>query len=42
VGAGLPEARRDELQKVIRSFFNDTDVELTPETLQSAAGLETR
>uniref|UniRef100_A0A8C7CH72 Exonuclease 3'-5' domain containing 2 n=1 Tax=Oncorhynchus kisutch TaxID=8019 RepID=A0A8C7CH72_ONCKI len=42
VGAGLPEARRDELQKVIRCFFNDTDVELTPETLQSAADLETR
>ncbi|XP_036811288.1 exonuclease 3'-5' domain-containing protein 2 [Oncorhynchus mykiss] len=42
VGAGLPEARRDELQKVIRCFFNDTDVELAPETLQRAAGLETR
>ncbi|XP_070973388.1 exonuclease 3'-5' domain-containing protein 2-like [Oncorhynchus clarkii lewisi] len=40
VGAGLPEARRDELQKVIRCFFND--VELAPETLQRAAGLETR
>ncbi|XP_042186301.1 exonuclease 3'-5' domain-containing protein 2 [Oncorhynchus tshawytscha] len=42
VGAGLPEARRDELQKVIRCFFNNTDLELTPETLQSAADLETR
>uniref|UniRef100_A0A4W5KDP2 Exonuclease 3'-5' domain-containing protein 2 n=1 Tax=Hucho hucho TaxID=62062 RepID=A0A4W5KDP2_9TELE len=42
VGDGLPGARRDELQKVIRYFFNDTDVELTPETLQRAAGLETR
>ncbi|XP_041703321.1 exonuclease 3'-5' domain-containing protein 2-like [Coregonus clupeaformis] len=42
VGERLPGARRDELQKVIRDFFNDTDVELTPETLQRAADLETR
>ncbi|XP_045561857.1 exonuclease 3'-5' domain-containing protein 2 isoform X1 [Salmo salar] len=42
VGDGLPGARRDELQKIIRCFFNDTDVELTPETLQRAASLETR
>ncbi|CAB1330447.1 unnamed protein product [Coregonus sp. 'balchen'] len=42
VGDRLPGARRDELQKVIRDFFNDTDVELTPETLQRAADLETR
>ncbi|KAM9432437.1 exonuclease 3'-5' domain-containing protein 2-like [Salvelinus alpinus] len=42
VGEGLPEVRRDELQKVIRCFFNDTDMELSPETLQRAADLETR
>ncbi|XP_029586862.1 exonuclease 3'-5' domain-containing protein 2 [Salmo trutta] len=42
VGDGLPGARRDELQKIVRCFFNDTDVELTPETLQTAASLETR
>uniref|UniRef100_A0A8C8BZ16 3'-5' exonuclease domain-containing protein n=1 Tax=Oncorhynchus tshawytscha TaxID=74940 RepID=A0A8C8BZ16_ONCTS len=41
-GEGLPGPRRDELQEVIRSFFNDLDGELTTDTLQSAAGLETR
>ncbi|CAB1335710.1 unnamed protein product [Coregonus sp. 'balchen'] len=41
-GEGLPGSRRDELKEVIRSFFNDPDVELTTDTLQSAAGLETR
>eukprot|EP00063_Salmo_salar_P092267 XP_014067102.1 PREDICTED: exonuclease 3'-5' domain-containing protein 2-like [Salmo salar] len=41
-GEGLPGPRRDELQEVIRSFFNDPDGELTTDTLQSAAGLETR
>ncbi|KAJ7988778.1 hypothetical protein DPEC_G00312740 [Dallia pectoralis] len=41
-GEGLPGPRREELQDVIRSFYNDPDLELTPDILQSAAGLETR
>uniref|UniRef100_A0A4W5QX44 Exonuclease 3'-5' domain-containing protein 2 n=1 Tax=Hucho hucho TaxID=62062 RepID=A0A4W5QX44_9TELE len=41
-GEGLPGPRRDELREVIRIFFNDPDGELTTDTLQSAAGLETR
>ncbi|XP_064809151.1 exonuclease 3'-5' domain-containing protein 2 [Oncorhynchus masou masou] len=41
-GEGLPGPRRDELQEVIRNYFNDHDGELTTDTLQSAAGLETR
>ncbi|KAL0969483.1 hypothetical protein UPYG_G00227900 [Umbra pygmaea] len=41
-GEGLPGPRREELQDVIRSFYNNPDVELTPDLLQTAADLETR
>ncbi|XP_010877690.1 exonuclease 3'-5' domain-containing protein 2 isoform X2 [Esox lucius] len=41
-GEGLPGSRRQELQDIIRSFYNNPDLELTPDILQRAAGLETR
>ncbi|XP_041669326.1 exonuclease 3'-5' domain-containing protein 2 isoform X2 [Cheilinus undulatus] len=39
----LPEQRRDELQGLIKNFLNvNEEEELTDDTLQQAAGLETR
>lgn len=40
---GLPEQRREELQTLIRNYMNiNEEQELTNETLQEAASLETR
>ncbi|XP_017270777.1 exonuclease 3'-5' domain-containing protein 2 [Kryptolebias marmoratus] len=42
-GEGLPESRREELQVLIRNFLSmNEEQELTDETLQQAASLETR
>ncbi|KAL4656175.1 exonuclease 3'-5' domain-containing protein 2 isoform X1 [Arapaima gigas] len=39
---GLPQARRKELEGLIKNFFSQEQQEVTAEMLQKAAGLETR